>query len=76
MKEWGDPLFLCCGGRKWLQKEVRRQHGGYGPVAGRTDCGVAGTDVWDVRFLKEGGQWYLRIFIDKPEGSASRTARR
>lgn len=27
-----------------------------------------GLTLWDVRFLKEGGQWYLRIFIDKPEG--------
>lgn len=27
-----------------------------------------GLTVWDVRFLKEGAQWYLRIFIDKPEG--------
>ena len=24
--------------------------------------------VWDVRFVKEGALWYLRIFIDKPEG--------
>ena len=27
-----------------------------------------GLSIWDVRFLKEGGLWYLRIFIDKPEG--------
>lgn len=27
-----------------------------------------GYDLWDVRFLKEGASWYLRIFIDKPEG--------
>ena len=25
-------------------------------------------DLWDVRFIKEGTQWYLRIFIDKEEG--------
>lgn len=24
--------------------------------------------LWDVRFLKEGASWYLRVFIDKPEG--------
>lgn len=24
--------------------------------------------LWDVRFLKEGAVWYLRIFIDKPSG--------
>ena len=27
-----------------------------------------GLSLWDVRFLKEGAQWYLRIFIDKDSG--------
>lgn len=27
-----------------------------------------GLEIWDVRFLKEGAQWYLRIFIDKEGG--------
>ena len=27
-----------------------------------------GLRLWDVRFLKEGSQWYLRIFIDKDGG--------
>lgn len=27
-----------------------------------------GVELWDVRFLKEGASWYLRVFIDKPEG--------
>lgn len=27
-----------------------------------------GLQLWDVRFLKEGATWYLRIFIDKPGG--------
>ena len=27
-----------------------------------------GVSLWDVRFLKEGASWYLRVFIDKPEG--------
>lgn len=27
-----------------------------------------GLTLWDVRFVKEGASWYLRIFIDKPEG--------
>lgn len=27
-----------------------------------------GLELWDVRFLKEGGSWYLRIFIDKKGG--------
>lgn len=24
-----------------------------------------GLDIWDIRFVKEGTDWYLRIFIDK-----------
>ncbi len=27
-----------------------------------------GLSIWDVRFLKEGASWYLRIFIDKEGG--------
>ena len=27
-----------------------------------------GVCLWDVRFLKEGANWYLRVFIDKPDG--------
>ena len=27
-----------------------------------------GVELWDVRFLKEGASWYLRVFIDKPQG--------
>ena len=25
-------------------------------------------EIWDVRYLKEGSDWYLRVFIDKPGG--------
>ncbi|MBQ7128728.1 MAG: ribosome maturation factor RimP [Clostridia bacterium] len=27
-----------------------------------------GLDIWDIRYLKEGASYFLRIFIDKPEG--------
>ncbi len=27
-----------------------------------------GLEIWDVRYLKEGSEWYLRIFIDKEGG--------
>jgi ribosome maturation factor RimP len=33
------------------------------PVAERLGC-----EVWDVEFVREGGQWYLRVYIDRPEG--------
>jgi len=27
-----------------------------------------GVILWDVRYVKEGASWYLRIYIDSPEG--------
>lgn len=27
-----------------------------------------GCELWDVEYVSEGGQWYLRIYIDKDEG--------
>lgn len=27
-----------------------------------------GLQIWDIRYLKEGSQWFLRIFIDKDGG--------
>lgn len=27
-----------------------------------------GVEVYDVEFVKEGNEWYLRAYIDKPEG--------
>jgi len=27
-----------------------------------------GLDIWDVEYLKEAGEWYLRVYIDKAEG--------
>lgn len=29
------------------------------------DCGV---EIYDVEYVKEGNDWYLRAYIDKPEG--------
>ena len=34
----------------------------------RTTVEAEGVSLWDVRFLKEGASWYLRVFIDKNEG--------
>ncbi len=28
----------------------------------------AGVSIWDVRFVKEGADWFLRVIIDKEEG--------
>lgn len=27
-----------------------------------------GCELWDVEYISEGGQWYLRIYIDRDEG--------
>jgi ribosome maturation factor RimP len=27
-----------------------------------------GCELWDVEYVSEAGQWYLRVYIDKPEG--------
>jgi len=29
---------------------------------------TVGVDIWDVSYVKEGAEWYLRVFIDKEEG--------
>jgi ribosome maturation factor RimP len=29
---------------------------------------AAGCAIWDVEYVKEAGNWYLRVYIDKPEG--------
>ncbi len=33
------------------------------PVAEKHGC-----ELWDVEFVKEAGQWFLRVYIDKPDG--------
>lgn len=30
--------------------------------------GELGLSLWDVRYVKEGAEWYLRVYIDKPGG--------
>ncbi len=27
-----------------------------------------GYDIWDIQYVKEGAEWYLRVFIDKEDG--------
>lgn len=34
----------------------------------KTTVEEQGVELWDVRFLKEGASWYLRVFIDKEDG--------
>ena len=66
MKEWGDPLFYICYGRLrrernslWPIGEKRRGPAGNTAAVCRRLAEPAaaelGLDLWDVRFLKEGG---------------------
>jgi len=34
-----------------------------GPVTEKHDC-----ELWDVEYVKEAGEWFLRIYIDRPDG--------
>ena len=34
-----------------------------GPIAQKHGC-----ELWDVEYVKEAGSWYLRVYIDRPEG--------
>ena len=31
-------------------------------------CAENGCRLWDVEYVREAGQWYLRVYIDKEEG--------
>lgn len=34
-----------------------------GPIAQAQGC-----SLWDVEYVREAGQWFLRVYLDKPEG--------
>ena len=36
------------------------------PVAAKRGC-----DIWDVEYVKEAGQWFLRVYVDKGDGPVS-----
>lgn len=61
--------FVCIAGVKHLAGKAKR--GGVAGAVRRLALPYAqelGLSLWDVRYEKEGGSWYLRIFIDKPGG--------
>ncbi len=33
------------------------------PIAAENGC-----DIWDVEYVKEAGTWFLRVYLDRPEG--------
>ena len=34
-----------------------------GPIAQKHGC-----ELWEVEYVKEAGSWYLRVYIDRPDG--------
>ncbi|MBR3289377.1 MAG: ribosome maturation factor RimP [Clostridia bacterium] len=68
-KEWGDPLLSLRKGANRLATEYKGKNTAERcralaqPVADEL-----GYFLWDVRFVKEGGTWYLRYILDKDGG--------
>ena len=46
-----------------MNKVVETVMGLAGPIAEQYGC-----ELWDVEYVSEGGQWYLRVYIDKDGG--------
>ena len=71
MKEWGDPLF--CLYFEVNELTLKKKNGNTVDIVRKLAEPLAtelGLSIWDVRFLKEGADWFLRIFIDKEGGIA------
>ena len=49
-----------------MNKIVQRVHDLALPLAERLDL-----ELWDVEYVKEAGQWYLRVYIDRAGGGVS-----
>lgn len=63
MSPKGSLLFITGGEILAKLNTVERVEQIVQPIADEM-----GYDLWDVRFAKEGADWYLRIFIDKDGG--------
>ena len=68
MKEWGNPLFCLCYEVKDLPESKKSSVAETVRRLARPYAEQLGLELWDVRYVREGGAWYLRIFIDKPGG--------
>ena len=82
MKEWGDPLFCLLMKQNQKKRPSGRERVERMSPAPKKKGNVAqrvwelseplakelGLSLWDVQFVKEGADWFLRVFIDKEEG--------
>ena len=64
--EWGDPLTFVLQSDTGDELMANSAEKVYELIKETVE--KQGVNLWDVRFLKEGASWYLRVFIDKPEG--------
>ena len=51
-------------GKRHVKKRLRKQNG----KAAFTHCRRLRVEIYDVEYVKEGADYYLRAYIDKPEG--------
>ena len=82
MKEWGDPLFCLLIMQISKNVALGPERGGQMSGLPKKKGNVAqrvwelsqplaeelGLSLWDVQFVKEGADWFLRVFIDKEGG--------
>ena len=70
----GRPALLFALGGKGRESLLETEKKKKGSVADRVRALAEplaqqlGLMLWDVQFVKEGAQWFLRLFIDKEEG--------
>ena len=82
MKEWGDPLFCLLIRIKRKSRPLGRERVKRMSPAPKKKGNVAqrvwelseplakelNLSLWDVQFVKEGADWFLRVYIDKEGG--------
>ncbi len=61
--EWQSAAHFCFARRMKMASAAERV---YALIKDTVEA--EGVSLWDVRFLKEGASWYLRVYIDKDDG--------
>ena len=64
IREWDLASRSFCVWSDFIMKKVTELTAGMAlPLAE-----AAGCTLWDVEYVREAGTWYLRVFLDAPEG--------
>ena len=64
-EEWGDPLFTLCEEVFMANRQTIAEKA---EALARPVSEKQGLSLWETEFVKEGASWYLRYYIDKPDG--------